>query len=181
MKLLSRMRKLIMLSASLLLGRKWLAKRLGVVIGENCRIYIRDFGSEPFLIQLGDNVTITSGVKILTHDGATGLIADDKGKRFQRYSPVKIGNNVFLGVNSIVMPGVSIGDNVIVAAGSIVTKDIPSGSVFGGNPAKSICSFEDYSSKVKAEYISDSQLEGIDNYKERVFHYIKIARQRDEK
>ncbi|WP_317168577.1 acyltransferase [Mucilaginibacter agri] len=99
--------------------------------------------SEPFLIEIGDKVTITSGVRILTHDGSTWLMNDKKGRRFL-YRSVKIGNNVFIGVNSIIMPGVIIEDDVIVAAGSIVTKSIPGGVIVGGNPAKIIGSYQEY-------------------------------------
>ena len=70
------------------------------------------------------------------------------------FGKIKIGNNVFIGMRSIILPGVTIGDNVIVGAGSIVTKDIPSNSVVAGVPARVIKSFEEYesSSKAKADF-----------------------------
>ena len=100
------------------------ARYKGVKVGEFCRIYIRSFGSDSFLIEIGNKVTITSGVKIITHDGSTWLMNDEKGRRYL-FKKVVIGNNVFVGVNAIIMPGVKIEDNVIVAAGSVVTKSIP--------------------------------------------------------
>lgn len=139
---------------------------LGVKVGDNCRIFSSNFGSEPFLISIGNKVTITSGVVFLTHDGATWLIDDNKGRRFF-YSPVKVGNNVFIGVNSIIMPGVIIEDNCIIAAGSVVTKSIPAGSVVGGNPARIIGKFDDYKSKVLESNFSLSDISGK-SYREKV-------------
>ena len=135
------------------------ARYLGVSVGKRCRIYIRNFGSEPFLISIGDNVTITNGVKLLTHDGATWLIRDEKGRRYN-YGSITIGNNVFIGANSILMPGVSVADNVIVAAGSVVTKSIPTNTIVGGNPAKKIGSFQDYRDKCLETCMSDKNKKG---------------------
>ena len=96
-----------------------------------------------WLIEIGDNVTLATGVKLLAHDASTSLI-DKVGTKIGR---ITIGNNVFIGAYSIVLPGVTIGDNVVVGAGSVVTKDIPSNSVVAGNPAAFICSFDEYSRK----------------------------------
>jgi acetyltransferase-like isoleucine patch superfamily enzyme len=85
------------------------ARYKGVQVGDNCRVYTRNFGSEPWLISIGDKVTVTSGVVLLTHDGSTWLMNDEKGRRYL-YRRIEIGNNVFIGVNSIVMPGVKIED-----------------------------------------------------------------------
>lgn len=140
-------------------------RKAGMEIGKNCRIYTSQFGSEPFLISIGNKVTITSGVKILTHDGSTWLMNDDKGRRYL-YKRVKIGNNIFIGVNSVIMPGVAIEDNVIVAAGSIVTKSIPSGVIVGGNPAKIIGSFNQYKKNVLDNYVSDKDRNKSLSYKD---------------
>lgn len=156
------------------LGAERYARKLGVVIGQDCRIYMSQWGSEPFLVSVGDKVTITSGVKILTHDGSTWLFNDESGVRYQRYAPVKIGSNVFIGVNSIIMPGVTIGDRVVVGAGSVVTKDVPSGVVVAGNPARKILSYDDLYLKVKRNCVSDSELDHVVDYKERVKLAIKL-------
>ncbi|MCL1112988.1 acyltransferase [Shewanella basaltis] len=128
-------------------GTKY-ARKIGVKVGSNARILTNKFGSEPFLITLGNNVTLTGGVRIITHDGAASLILTKSGKRYFKYSSVSIGSNVFVGVDTLIMPGVTIGDNVIVAAASVVTKDIPSNTVYGGIPASKICSFDDYKNKI---------------------------------
>jgi acetyltransferase-like isoleucine patch superfamily enzyme len=133
------------------------AKYKGVKVGQNCRIYITDFGSEPFLISIGNNVTITSGVKFITHDGCTWLMRDEKGRRFY-YAPISIGNNVFVGMNSIIMPGVKIEDNVIIGAGSVVTKSIPCGSIVAGTPAKIIGNYNDIQQRMLDSYFSEQDI-----------------------
>lgn len=143
------------------------ARKIGVKIGVNCRIYTTQFGSEPFLIKIGNKVTITSGVKFITHDGSTWLMRDEKGRRYL-YQRIDIGNNVFIGVNSIIMPGVKIEDNVIVAAGSVITKSIPSGVIVAGVPAKIIGSYSEIEKRMLDLYVSDKDLNNKLNYEERV-------------
>lgn len=143
------------------------ARKQGVKIGNNCRIYIKDFGSEPFLIEIGNNVTIAIGTKLLTHDGSAWLFRDKEGRRY-KYQPIKIGNEVFIGMNCIIMPGVSIGDNVIVGAGSVVTKSVPSNTIVAGNPAKVIKSFDDYRTHALKEFVKEINLDKEKSYKERV-------------
>lgn len=151
------------------------ARYLGVTVGDNCRIYIQEFGSEPFLITIGNKVTITAGVRILTHNGSTWLIEDDEQGRRYDHRPVSIGNNVFIGIDSIICPGVCIGDQVIVGAGSVVTKSIPNDSVVVGNPAKIISTFSDYRSKVLLEYVSDKDLKGNLNFQDRMNASVKLG------
>ena len=144
------------------------ARYKGVKVGINCRIYTgKSFGSEPWLISIGNNVTITSGVVLLTHDGSLWLMNDEKGRRYM-FRRVSIGNNVFIGVNSIIMPGVKIEDNVIVAAGSIVTKSVPKGVIIAGNPAKIIGSYETYRNDVLENYISDKDMDYTLDYQKRI-------------
>lgn len=93
----------------------------------------------PQFVEIGDNFISAPGSLITAHDASTFLFS---GK--YRVEKVKIGNNVFLGANSVVLPGVTIGDNVIVGAGAIVTKNLESNGVYVGNPAKFICSIDEY-------------------------------------
>jgi acetyltransferase-like isoleucine patch superfamily enzyme len=143
------------------------ARKKGVKVGNDCRIYTYAYGSEPWLIEIGNKVTVTSGVRILTHDGATWLFNDEKGRRFL-YKKTIIKNNVFIGINSIIMPGVIIEDNVIVAAGSIVTKSVPSGVIIGGNPAKILGDYDTYKKRVFENYISNDDMDPELDYKERI-------------
>lgn len=95
--------------------------------------------SHCWLIEIGDNVTLAPRVHILCHDAST--------KQFLNYTKigkVKIGDNVFVGAESVVLPNVKIGNNVIIGANSTVTKDIPDNVVAAGSPAKVICSLEEY-------------------------------------
>lgn len=143
------------------------ARKIGVNIGENCRIYTKNFGSEPFLITIGNHVTVTRGVEFITHDGSAWLMRDQKGRRYV-YKRIEIKDNVFIGVNSIIMPGVIIENNVIVAAGSVLTKSVPEGVIVAGVPARIIGKFESIKTRMLNSYISDEQLVQTLNYKSRV-------------
>ena len=108
-------------------------------------------------ISIGDNVVLAPRVHILAHDASTGLFI---GKT--RAANVVIGNQVFVGASSIILPGVHIGNRVIIGAGSIVTKDIPDNSVAVGNPARVICSLDDYIAKEKAKMCPENTFVGLD-------------------
>lgn len=116
------------------------ARHQGVKIGNRCNIKKVSFGSEPYLISVGNHVQITDGVKIFTH--GAGWVLRDKYPDMDFFGKVEINNNVYIGNNSLIMPGVTIGSNVIVAAGSVVTKSVPDNVVIAGNPAKIISSIE---------------------------------------
>lgn len=140
------------------------ARWLGVTVGHDCRLLTHDFGGEPFLVRIGDNVTISNDVLFLTHDGASWLIRDELGRR-QHVSGITIGDWVFVGARSILMPGVTIGNHCIVGAGSVVTKSVPDGWVVAGNPARKISDYETY--RVKAlKYPSQKDFVGR-SHKER--------------
>lgn len=100
----------------------------------------------PWLISVGDNVTLATGVKLLAHDASTARI----GGVHTKIGIVSVGNNVFIGANSIVLCNTRIGDNVVIGAGSVVTGDVPSNSVYAGNPARYICSFDEFAYKHRA-------------------------------
>lgn len=156
------------------LGSIKYARRKGVKIGRNCRIYIKAWGSEPFLITIGDNVTITSGVRLITHDGSVGLY-EENGYRYQYYKSIEIGSNVFIGINSIIMPGVKVGNNVVIGAGSIITKNVESNSVMAGNPAKYICNYSEYEAKVRSRAITEQDLLHCKSYYEKVIKSIELC------
>lgn len=105
--------------------------------------------SHCWLITIGDNVTMAPRVHILCHDAST--------KQFLNYTKigrVNIGNNVFIGAESVVLPGVTIGANVIIGANSTVTHDIPANSVAVGSPARVICTLEEYLNKERSRMAS---------------------------
>lgn len=101
------------------------------------------------LISIGKATTISSDVYILTHDfsisKALKLVDPNLNGRFLK--PVKIGDNSFIGLRSLILPGTEIGNNVIVGAGSVVKGKIPDNVVIAGNPAKIICSIEEFAKR----------------------------------
>lgn len=110
-------------------------RKKGVSIGEGCDINkTANFGSEPWLISIGNNVRVTERVQFITHDGGLwtlrkmGLINDNAVK----YGRIIIGDNCNISWDVTIMPGVRIGDNCVIACGAVCTKDIPSGEIWGG-------------------------------------------------
>lgn len=127
------------------------ARKIGVKVGDNCRlldIQTRTFSSEPYLISLGNHVTVTSGVRFITHDDGVWLFMDEHPD-LDISAPITVGNNVYIGINAIILQGVTIGDNCIIGAGAIVTRNIPSGSVAVGVPARVIKTVEEYWEKIQ--------------------------------
>ena len=114
-------------------------RKRGVKIGENVNLFSCniDYG-HGYLIEIGNNCTITH-TTILTHDASTKIYLG-----YAKVGRVKIGNNVFIGQGSVILPGVEIGNDVIIGAGSIVRKSIPDRSVAAGNPAEVICTLDKY-------------------------------------
>ena len=95
-------------------------------------------------IEIGDNCQITSGVIILAHDESYSVCGLKYGDLPRTQKITKIGNNVFIGMNSIILMGAVIGDNVIIGAGSVVSGKVESNSIYAGNPAKKLKKFDDY-------------------------------------
>lgn len=131
----------------------------GMKVGSGCDFVSPgpNFGSEPYLIEIGDNTTVSFDVAFVTHDAGTrvlrNLATTDKEKQTVIYGKIKIGNNCFIGCRSTILPGVKVGDNVIIGAGSVVNKDIPSNSVAAGVPCRVICSLEEYKEKHKDDFL----------------------------
>lgn len=120
---------------------KWL---LGVKIGKRNRFTgAINFGSEPYLVELGDDITLAQGVTFITHDGGARLFRQEY-PGLNVFGKIKIGNNVFIGSSVFILPGVTVGDNVAVAACSVLTKSIPSDVVVAGIPARPIKSIDAY-------------------------------------
>ena len=119
------------------------ARFLGVKVGDKCFISSSaHFSSEPYLIEIGSNVAITKGVMIHTHGGAR--VARTYIPNFDIFGKVKICDNAYIGSGAQIMPGVTIGKGALVAGGSVVTKSIPDGVVVAGNPAKYVCTVDEY-------------------------------------
>ena len=119
----------------------------GLVVGQNFKMEKGCMidASFPWLISIGNNVTLAPYVYILSHDGSTKPFIE-----YSKIGKVSIGDNVFIGSKSIILPNINIGNNVVIAAGSIVTKNIPSNCVVAGNPAKVISNIENFVNKNKS-------------------------------
>lgn len=149
---------------------------MGVTIGDNCRIYGNSpnmWGTEPFLITIGSNVFITNDCKFVNHDGGT-LILRSKTPDLEITKPITIGNDVYLGIETIIMPGVNINNNVIIGARSIVTKNVETDSVMVGIPAKKIKTVTQYHEELKIKSLKIGHLDRDSKEKElkRIFKKI---------
>lgn len=121
-------------------------KKMGMKVGDNFK-RLNGVILDPahcWLIEIGDNVTIAPRVHILCHDASTKLFLNKT-----KIGRVTIGNNVFIGAESVILPGVIIGNNVVIGANSTVTHNIPDNSVVAGSPTKILCSTDEYLAKEK--------------------------------
>lgn len=143
------------------------ARIQGVKVGERCRFFSTEFSTEQYLINIGNHVTIASGVYFITHDGGVWVIRElyEKYKNCNIVGQINIGDNVFIGMNSTIMPGVTIGENSIIAAGSVVTKSFPKDSIIAGVPAKKIKSLDEYIEKNEDILINTKNLSESDKRK----------------
>jgi acetyltransferase-like isoleucine patch superfamily enzyme len=133
-------------------------RHLGARVGEDCEILTNasNLGTEPWLVQIGNRVTIAQGVVFLTHDGANRVFRHclaESSKWGNRFGPIRVLDNSFVGANSILMPGVSIGPSGIVGTASVVTRDVPPRTVVAGVPARPICSLDEYIERYKSKMI----------------------------
>ncbi len=101
--------------------------------------------ANPYYLHIGNNVTIT-GARILTHDASL-----KKTIGYSKTGKVHIGNDVFIGVGSIILPNTMIGNRVIIGAGCVVAKNIPDNCVVIGNPCQILCTYDEYVAKVRGD------------------------------
>lgn len=128
------------------------ARSIGVRVGSDCRLIgvtRATFGSEPYLVRLGEHVTVTAGVRFVTHDGGVWVFRREF-PNIDVFHPIDVGNNVFIGINTIILPGVRIGDDCVIGAGSVVAKDVPPGTVAAGVPARPIRTLAEYRDRILA-------------------------------
>ncbi len=140
----------------MIFGKKKFLIKKGAKIGNGTRIWtsISSFGSEPYLIEIGDECLISDNCCFMTHDGGVSVLnnLDMFEKKMDKLGRIKVGDNVFVGKNSTIMPNITIGNNVVIGLGSIVTKDVPDNCVVAGVPAKIIKSIDEYKNQLKNIY-----------------------------
>lgn len=129
-----------------------ICKHRGLKIADDAiLVEMPDFGSEPYLIEIGSKSKITAGCRFINHDGAMYVIRNmDKYRDARNFGRIKIGDNCFIGNNCTLLPGSSMGNNCILGAGSVLTSSMPDNTVYGGVPAKFICTIEAYGDKALA-------------------------------
>ncbi len=140
--MIKRILKLISIFKNRLYTAENYARHIGVNIGENCVIETRNWSSEPYLVTIGNNCAITHDVSIHTHGG--GRVARNICPDFDVFGKVVIEDWAYIGAYSQIMPGVTIGEGALVASGSVVTKSVAPHTVVGGNPARYICTTEEF-------------------------------------
>jgi len=118
------------------------ARAMGIRVGRDCRLFSLNVFSEPYLLELGDNVIVSGNVTFVTHDGGVYLLGIPNVQG--HYGRIKIGSNCFIGMGSIFLPNVQLGDNCVVGAGSVVNRSFGDNCVIMGNPAKMVLSFDMY-------------------------------------
>lgn len=132
-------------------GRMLNEKYIGETkVGVGCEFYSKfpPFGSEPYLVEIGNYVRVTDGVKFCTHDGGLWVLRNlNLLENADKFGRIIIEDNVHIGWNAMIMPNVTIGHDSIVGCGAVVTKDVPPRSVVAGVPAKVICSIDSYYEK----------------------------------
>lgn len=126
------------------------SRSLGVTVGNGVRFTgMPDYGSEPWLISIGDNVLITAEVRFITHDGSVKVLRnlDSKYKSVIKFGRIIVDDGAFIGVRSTIMPNVRIGKNAVVAACSCVTRDVPDNAIAAGVPARVIGTVQEAAEK----------------------------------
>lgn len=132
----------------------------GMVIGDNTVIYSPTHctidQTRPWMIEIGDNVSITEGVTILTHGYDWSVFKGKHGDVLGSAGHVKIGDNVFIGMNTTILKGVTIGDNVVIGANSLINEDVPDDCVVVGNPQRVVCTIDEYLEKRRAAQVKEA-------------------------
>jgi acetyltransferase-like isoleucine patch superfamily enzyme len=123
----------------------------GAEIGEDVEIFganLFTFGSEPYLVSIGNGVTISHGVDFITHDGGM-RVARDEFPGAYLYGRIHVADRCFIGAHCVLLPGAKVGAGSVIGACSLVTGEIPPGVVAVGAPARPV--------KAAADYVRDKK------------------------
>jgi acetyltransferase-like isoleucine patch superfamily enzyme len=135
-------------------------RRLGVRVGREVALLneVRQFGTEPWLIEIGSRVNVAAGVVFVNHDGPSRVFRRgiEGGSIFgNRFGTIRVLDNCVIGTGAVLLPGVTIGPDSIVGANSVVTKDVPPRTVAAGLPARVVCTLDEYEARYRAAMIPD--------------------------
>lgn len=158
-------------------------KKSGAVIGRGVKIYdprsVKIDTSRPCLLSIGNYVIICADTIILTHDYSHSVVRKAYGENVGDATPVSIGDNVFIGMKSIILMGAHISKNTIVGAGSVVTAGVyPQDVILAGNPAKVVCKLSEYYKRRKDKSV-EKACNVVDLYQERIGRYPTIREMGD--
>jgi acetyltransferase-like isoleucine patch superfamily enzyme len=127
-------------------------------VGQNCHIYSDLFTAESFLVEIGDNVTVSNGVQFITHDNSICKVLPEFTDIF---GAIKIGSNSFVGAKTVIMRGVTIPANTIIGAGSVVTRSFTEErTIIAGNPARVVGNWDTYAKKYANIAVNVSAVQG---------------------
>ncbi len=139
-------------------------RKQGMSVGKGTKTASQLKTSEPYLITIGDNVTISHDVDFITHDNSVCKIF---GIGHDLYGEIKIGDNCFIGAHAVLLCGVTLADNVIVGAGSVVTKSVlESNVIVAGNPARVVGYWDKYEERTKDKELCTKGLNYLEKKKQ---------------
>jgi acetyltransferase-like isoleucine patch superfamily enzyme len=134
-------------------------RKQGAKVGNNCSIQIDYLASEPYLVEIGNNVAIAPGAAFITHDGAS-VIFRDEFPALRHFGKIIIEDNCFIGSGSIITAGVRVGKGSIVGPMSVVIREVKPGSMVIGNPAIQVSTVEKYKERCLKEW----KRQGLDKF-----------------
>ncbi len=149
------------------------AKAIGVNLGKNVKFYGMKpgmFSTEPWLITIGDNCYITANCQFVTHDGGT-LILRKQVPDLEITAPISIGNDVYIGLNTTILPGTKVGNRCIIGACSLVNGEFPDNSVIAGVPARIIKTVDEYLEQAKKKSLHLGHLDAKEKEKALKKHF----------
>lgn len=157
---------------------EYILRKSGIKIGKGTIFYnpetMQIDRSRPYLLEIGEYCKITAGTIILTHDYSRSVIRRVYGEIVGEGRKTIIGDNVFIGMNSIILMGSHIGNNVVIGAGSVVSGIVPDNVVVAGNPARVVCSLDEFYKKRKSQLLP-SAVECVNAFYDHYNRYPKIA------
>jgi acetyltransferase-like isoleucine patch superfamily enzyme len=141
-------------------------RKKGVIIGEGTTFFghVTIDTQRPCLVEIGRNCNLSDGVFIITHGYDWAVLREKFGEMLGSSGKVVLEENIFVGINTLILKGVRIGRNTIIGAGSVVTHDIPANCVAAGNPCKVIMTLEEYYKKRKTAYIEEAKAYALEIY-----------------